>query len=100
MRDDREESDQFNDIDKMIFDQKLYGGVNEYELDLDDYRVKLEDQEILKTDKDFFQHFRSCKSTYLKLNEKTSITKSMMERTYSQARAMEAMMRHAIVHYE
>ena len=84
----------------MIFDQKLYGGNHEYEIDLDDYRVRLEDPDVIKTDADFYQHFRSCKSTYLKLNEKVSITKNMMERTYNQARGMEAMMRHAIIHYE
>lgn len=84
----------------MIFDQKLYGGLYEYEADLDDYRIKIEDEEILKTDTDFFQHFRSCKGAYLKLNEKVAISKTLMEKAYTQARAMEAMMRHAIVHYE
>lgn len=97
---EREESDKFNDVDRMIYDQKIFGGVFEYELDVDDYRVRLEDEEILKTDRDFFQHFRGCKSSFLKLSEKVNITKGLMEKTYSQARAMEAMMRHAIVHYE
>lgn len=96
----REEHDKFYDIDRMLFESKVFGGVNETEADPDAYRIKIDDEEILKTDHDYFEHFRNCKTAFLKLSEKVSITKHTMEKTYNQSRAMEAMMRYTITHYE
>jgi len=94
-----EERDKFYDVDKILIDQKLFGGVFEYEADTSDIPPRI-NPEIAKTDKEFFAHFRSCKGLYLKTNEKVQLFKNLMEKSYNQVRAMEALIRHAIICYD
>ena len=94
------ERERFYEIDKMIFDQKLFGGVYEYEADPDEMKASKIDPSIFKTDKEYFQYFRNNKSAYIKLKEKINMVRLLIDRSLSQAKSMFALMKFSISQYE
>lgn len=95
-----EDNEIFYKIDKQETDTNLYPGDVERPADYKAYRWPIDDREIIKSDRDYFSHFKTIKTSYLRLSEKVAMTKSVMEKSYNQARSMEALMRYAIMHYE
>lgn len=93
------ERSRFYDVDKLIMDQKLFGGNYEHEADPEEFRVKIE-PDIIKADKEFFAQFKSAKTNYLRLNEKISCMKGLMERSHNQAKSMESLIRYIVQSYE
>lgn len=93
------ERERFYEVDKMIFDQKLFSGHYEYEADPDEYEGQIS-AEFFQTDREFFEHFRNCKALYLKLSQKVDITNSVMDKSYNQVHSIESLMRFLILNYE
>lgn len=94
--------ERFYEADKKIFDEKLFRGVFEDELDLDELPLlkKTDCSEAVSIDKKYFQHFRFCKSLLLKFNEKLALFKGSLDRGNYQVKAVETLMRHVVATYE
>jgi hypothetical protein len=94
--------ERFYEADKKIFDEKLFRGAFEDELDLDELPLlkKSDCSETISVDKKYFQHFRFCKSLLLKFNEKLALFKGSLDRGNYQVKAVETLMRHAVTTYE
>lgn len=94
--------ERFYEADKKIFDEKLFRGVFEEELDLDELPLlrKADCSETVTVDKKYFQHFRFCKSLLLKFNEKLALFKGSLDRGNYQVKAVETLMRHVVATYE
>lgn len=95
-----ESSDLFYKIDRQDTDLKIYPDETESAVDYDAFRWPIDDREIIRTDRDYFNHFKLMKTNYLRLAEKVDMTRSVMERSYNQAKSVEALMRYVIIHYE
>ena len=94
------EREAFYDVDVQIYDEKLFAGIFEHPVDPEDYRNINVYPETYRLDREFFEHFRNSKILYSKLNQKSEIAKTMLDKSYLQIKSMDSLVRYCINQYE